>query len=52
MEKKNSYLRLCLDPELEKEAKKVKKRAITFSIAFTALVVIAVGIIVFFLLRF
>lgn len=52
MKKKNSYLKLCLDPELEKEAKKVEKRAITFSIAFTALVVIAVGIIVFFLLSF
>lgn len=52
MEKKNSYLKLCLDPELEKEVQKVKKGAITISIAITALGVIAVGIIVFFLLRF
>ena len=52
MKKKNSYLKLCLDPELEKESKKVKKRVIIFSIAFTALAVIAVGSFVFFLLRF
>lgn len=52
MKKKNSYLRLCLDPELDKESQRVKKGAITFSIVFTALSVIAVGGLVFFLLRF
>ena len=52
MKKKNSYLKLCLDPELEKESQKVKKRAIIFSIAFSSLAVIAVGSLLFFLLRF
>jgi len=51
MKKKNSNLRLCLDPELEKEVQKVEKGAITITIAITALVVSTVGIIVFFLLR-
>ena len=41
---KYKYLKLCLDPETEREVKKVHKRAIIFSIAIT-IVAVALAVI-------
>ncbi|MBR6689677.1 MAG: hypothetical protein IKL68_06655 [Clostridia bacterium] len=46
MEKKNKYLKLCLDPELEKESKKVQKGAIIISMAFSAVAIAVILIMV------
>ena len=49
MEKKNKYLKLCLDPELERKSRITRRRAIILSVAISVLAVIALGIVIFFL---
>lgn len=48
MKKKSGYLKLCLDPNLEKEAQKVRKGAIIISVIISVLVAIIALIVVFF----
>lgn len=42
MSKKNRYIRLCLDPELERESKRVTKWASIFAASITILVMAVV----------
>ncbi len=46
MKNKNKYLKLCLDPEIQEEANKVHKRAVIFSVAFSAVAIAVVIIMV------
>ncbi len=49
MKNKNKYLKLCLDTETEKESKLVHKRAVVFSIAFSAVAIAAIVIMAYLL---
>ncbi len=49
MEKKNKYLKLCLDPELEKEARRVHRGAIFISVAVAIIAVTVALIMAYFL---
>ncbi|MBR6613239.1 MAG: hypothetical protein IKK84_00545 [Clostridia bacterium] len=50
MESKNKYLKLCLDPELVKESRRIHRRAIFFSVAISIIVVIVALLMAYFLI--
>ena len=50
MEKKNKYLKLCLDPELEKEARVVNRGAILLSAAISVVATIVAMLMLHYLI--
>ena len=49
MEKKNNYLKICLDTYIERMSQTTKRRAVIFSIAISVLAFITVWIVISFL---
>ena len=50
MERKNKYLKLCLDPELEKEARGVNRVAILLSAAISVVAIIVAMLMLHYLI--